>query len=82
MTDFPWLTASLLVPLVGAVVVAVLPARADGGDLHKKVALGFSLLTLVVVPVLYTYLDALGRRAKKMLARAPGVDEAQPQEAD
>ncbi|MGN6577705.1 MAG: proton-conducting transporter transmembrane domain-containing protein, partial [Nocardioides sp.] len=62
MTDFPWLTASLLVPLVGAVVVAVLPARPDGGDLHKKVALGFSLLTLVLVAVVGLGFDIGGDR--------------------
>jgi NADH-quinone oxidoreductase subunit M len=56
------LTASLLVPLVGAVVVAVLPARADGGDLHKKVALGFSLLTLVVVAIVGVGFDVGGDR--------------------
>jgi NADH-quinone oxidoreductase subunit M len=56
------LTASLLVPLVGAVVVAVLPARADGGDLHKKVALGFSLLTLVVVAIIGLGFDVGGDR--------------------
>jgi NADH-quinone oxidoreductase subunit M len=43
---FPWLTASLLLPIVGAVVVALLPAR---NDLPQKVALGFSLVTLVLV---------------------------------
>ena len=45
MTDFPWLSAALLLPILGAVVVALLPAR--DGDLPKKVAFGFSLLTLV-----------------------------------
>jgi NADH-quinone oxidoreductase subunit M len=44
--SFPWLTAAFLLPLVGAAVVALLP---KGGDLPKKVALGFSVLTLVVV---------------------------------
>ncbi|HET6651659.1 MAG TPA: NADH-quinone oxidoreductase subunit M [Nocardioides sp.] len=43
---FPWLTASLLLPIVGAVVVALLPSR---NDLPQKVALGFSLATLVLV---------------------------------
>ncbi len=44
----PWLTLSLLLPLVGAVVVMLVPRRATG-DLPQKVALGFSLVTLVLV---------------------------------
>jgi NADH-quinone oxidoreductase subunit M len=44
---FPWLTAALVLPLVGAVVVAVLPkARVDAA---KAVALGFSLAVLGLV---------------------------------
>ncbi len=43
---FPWLTASLLLPIVGSVVVALLPSK---GDLAQKVAFGFSLVTLVLV---------------------------------
>ncbi len=41
----------MALPLVGALVVAMLPRRegATGADLPKKVALGFSLLTLVLV---------------------------------
>ncbi len=46
MTSFPWLTTLLVVPLVGSVVAAVLPARLAGRAKH--VALGFSLATLVV----------------------------------
>ena len=38
VTDFPWLSAALLLPILGAVVVSLLPAR--DGDLPKKVALG------------------------------------------
>jgi NADH-quinone oxidoreductase subunit M len=62
VTDFPWLTAALLLPIVGAVVVAMLPARPDGGDLQKRVALGFSLLTLVVVAVIGFGFDVGGER--------------------
>ena len=46
MSSFPWLTTLLLVPVVGALVVALLPAGAAGKA--RQVALGFSLLTLVV----------------------------------
>lgn len=56
MSDLPWLTIALLLPLVGAVVVAVLPqpgrdaeGRRIRSALPKQVALGFSLVTLAVV---------------------------------
>ena len=45
MTNFPWLTVVGLIPLVGAAVVAGLPAGLT--DRAKHVALGFSLVTLV-----------------------------------
>jgi len=45
MSDFPWITILLLAPLVGAVVVAALPAA--NRELAKKVALGWSLAVLV-----------------------------------
>ena len=46
MSSFPWLTTTLLIPVVGALVVAFLPERA--GARARQVALGFSLVTLVV----------------------------------
>jgi NADH-quinone oxidoreductase subunit M len=45
MTNFPWLTVIGVIPLVGAAVVAGLPAGLT--DRAKHVALGFSLVTLV-----------------------------------
>ena len=40
-------------------------------------------LTLVVVPVLFTYVDTLGRKAKaKLTHSAPAAEDAQPQQAD
>ena len=64
MTDFPWLTTALLLPIVGAVVVTLLP-RSEGpvvSDLPKKVALGFSLVTLAVVVAIATGFDVGGER--------------------
>src|SRR6059058_5278912 len=58
MNGFPWLTVAGAVPLLGALVVALIPglpadsAEADRQARHtmaKLLALGFSLLTLVVV---------------------------------
>ena len=58
MNGFPWLTIAGAVPLAGALVIALIPglpadsAEADRqarNTLAKMLALGFSLLTLVVV---------------------------------
>lgn len=46
MTSFPWLTALGLIPLLGAVVVAAMPA--GQARVAKQVALGVSLVTLVM----------------------------------
>ncbi|HET6627413.1 MAG TPA: NADH-quinone oxidoreductase subunit M [Nocardioidaceae bacterium] len=59
--SFPWLTTALLVPIVGAVVVALLPKR-PGGPLVKQVALGFSLATLVLAAVIGVLFDVGGDR--------------------
>ena len=46
MSSFPWLTVLMVVPVVGAVVVAALPASKAGRA--KQIAMGTSLLTLVL----------------------------------
>jgi NADH-quinone oxidoreductase subunit M len=51
VTDFPWLSLILAVPLVGAVVVQALPRRANPAA-PKQIALGVSLLTLVLTLVM------------------------------
>ena len=45
--NVPWLTILLLLPIVGSVVLTVMPARLSG-PLPKLVALGFSVVTLVL----------------------------------
>lgn len=45
-SDFPWLTALIALPLLGAATLAVLPAGARRAA--RKVALGFTLLELVL----------------------------------
>src|SRR5712672_2931451 len=61
MNGFPWLTVAGAVPLLGAIVIALVPglpadsAEADRtarGLLAKQLALAFSLLTLVVVIII------------------------------
>ena len=51
MNSFPWLTLLIVVPLVGAVVTAALPAGHQA-RLPKQVAFGASLLTLVLAVVM------------------------------
>ena len=57
MSDLPLLTLLILVPLVGAVVAAVLPA-APGAALPKQVAFVASGLTLVLAVVVALQYDA------------------------
>ena len=57
--SIPWLTLSMAVPLVGAVVVALLPKRGDG-TLAKQVALGVSLVVLVIAAVIGLGYDVNG----------------------
>ena len=45
MTNFPWLTVVGVIPLVGAIIVAALPAAV--ADRAKHIALGASVLTLL-----------------------------------
>jgi len=59
--SFPWLTTLLVVPLIGAVVVAFLPKRADG-TFVKQAAFGFSLVTLAVTAAVGLMFDVGGER--------------------
>jgi NADH-quinone oxidoreductase subunit M len=55
MNGFPWLTVAGAVPLAGALVISLIPGAADNrarDALAKWLALGFSLLTLLVVIVI------------------------------
>jgi NADH-quinone oxidoreductase subunit M len=51
MTDFPWLSVLIAAPIVGAVVVQAWPRRANAA-VPKQIALGVSLLTLVLALVM------------------------------
>ncbi len=61
MNGFPWLTVAGALPLLGAIVIALIPGLpADSAEadrqarnaLAKQLALGFSLLTLLVVIII------------------------------
>ncbi len=60
MSSFPWLTVIGLVPLLGALVLAVLPRGAH--SLHKMVALGTSLVVLALTIVMCAVFDPTGDR--------------------
>ncbi len=55
----PWLTILIAVPLVGGVLVGLVPTRANT-TLSKQIALGISLLTLVLTIVVAVQYDAGG----------------------
>jgi NADH-quinone oxidoreductase subunit M len=57
--DLPWLTILLLLPILGSLVLLVLPAR-PGSALAKQVGFGFSLLTLALGVALAIGYDAGG----------------------
>ncbi len=60
MSDFPWLLTMIAVPAVGGAVVAALPRARDG--LAKQVALGVSLLVLLLAALATVAFDAGGDR--------------------
>jgi NADH-quinone oxidoreductase subunit M len=59
MTDFPWLTALILLPLAGAAVTALLPSP-PGAALAKQVALGVSTLTFAGAVAVWAQYDVGG----------------------
>jgi NADH-quinone oxidoreductase subunit M len=56
MSDFPWLTTLGVIPLVGALIVALLPRGAAGRA--RQIAFGFSLVTLGVAVAMATQFQA------------------------
>ena len=73
MTNFPWLTVIGLIPLIGAAVVAALPAGLT--DRAKHIALGISLVTLVLgIAAALQFETELGRAVPAR--RAARVDPA------
>ena len=76
-----------------AMIFGMLPmaiGSADGGEQNAPMGraviggiITSTLLTLVVVPVLYTYLDSLGRRiSQRFGAHRAAVEEPLPQQGD
>ena len=59
MSNFPWLTVLVAVPLVGALLVAFLP-KAPGSALPKQLAVAVSVLTLAVAVAITVQYDTGG----------------------
>ena len=65
MNGFPWLTILWLLPVVGSVLVAALPRRAAAAA-PKQIALGFSLVTLVLaIALALDYQSGGGRQFRE-----------------
>ena len=60
MSDFPWLTVLIAVPLVGAVVTAFLGRGRGDAVLPKQVALAFSVVTALLAIAMTTQYDVGG----------------------
>ncbi|WP_319459739.1 NADH-quinone oxidoreductase subunit M [Micromonospora sp. RTP1Z1] len=60
MSNFPFLSVLTVAPLVGALVVALLPRRSP--ELAKQVAFGWSLLVLVLSVIMWITFQADGDR--------------------
>ncbi len=56
MTDFPWLTALIVLPALGAAITAVTPSP-PGAPVAKQLGLAFSALTLVGAVVVWARYD-------------------------
>lgn len=59
MSDFPWLTTLILIPIVGGAVLMFLP-RVPGAELPKQLALSVSVLTLGVAVAMILQFDPNG----------------------
>jgi len=71
MSTFPWLTVAGAIPLVGAIAILLTPGRSAPGSLAdrrtrdllvKRIALGFSLITLAVIIAMAVQFKAGGPR--------------------
>ena len=67
-----WLLILLLVPAIGAVVVALLPKNSP--ELAKQVALGFSIATLVLVIAMALQFDAQSTEPFQFVTSTPWIE--------
>jgi len=71
--DFPWLTATGAVPLVGAIVVAAVPRQR--GALAKQVAIAFSLIALALTVGLVANFDADSGQQFQLVERHDWINQ-------
>ncbi|HVQ89294.1 MAG TPA: NADH-quinone oxidoreductase subunit M, partial [Actinomycetes bacterium] len=72
MTDFPWLTTLGVLPLVGALVVAVLPRGRE--LLAKQIALGVSLLVMALTVAMALQFDANADATFQFVENVPWIE--------
>lgn len=71
MTTYPWLTTLMVVPLVGSIVVALLPK--GRGLLAKQVALVFSVATLALTVLMALQFDATSAEPFQFVESHPWI---------
>jgi len=73
MSSFPWLTTIGLIPLVGALVVAFLPASL--ADRARQIALGFSLVALLFTVAAALQFDAGSSQQFQFSEQHPWIEQ-------
>ncbi|MCC2316240.1 NADH-quinone oxidoreductase subunit M [Cellulomonas xiejunii] len=71
MSNFPWLTALVVLPLVGAAALWLLPAGARSRS--RTVALGFALAEVLLVVAAFTAFDTADAATHQLLETAPWI---------
>lgn len=62
MSDFPFLFLLIILPLLGAVLVAFIGRDETGEDIAKKAAVGFAVAELVIALIMLVSFDPKGER--------------------
>ncbi len=73
MTEFPWLTALIVLPLVGAAVVWALPGAARRRA--REVALGFALVEVGLLVAAFTQFDVAQAWRHQLLETRPWIPQ-------
>lgn len=71
MSNFPWLTALVVLPLVGAAVLWLLPAGAR--TRARTVALGFALAEVLLAVAAFTAFDVADAATHQLVETAPWI---------
>lgn len=71
MSNFPWLTALVVLPLAGAAVLWLLPAGARART--RTIALAFALVEVLLVVVAFTAFDTADAATHQLLETVPWI---------